>query len=99
MAERAAVGARTRRAYAGDVMAWLGWLADRETDVLAAGRVHADLSGLTPRRPSWYSGPGCREDPARLAAGRNPRRKQGPPPQSFAQNRSAGPLNLELPPR
>jgi len=35
--------ARTRRAYAGDVAAWLGWLADRETDVLAAGRVHVDL--------------------------------------------------------
>jgi len=27
--------ARTRRAYAGDVTAWLGWLAGRETDVLA----------------------------------------------------------------
>ena len=35
--------ARTRRAYAGDVTAWLGWLADRDTDVLAAGRVHVDL--------------------------------------------------------
>jgi hypothetical protein len=34
--------ARTRRAYAGDVTAWLGWLADRETGVLAAGRVHVD---------------------------------------------------------
>jgi len=32
--------ARTRRAYAGDVAAWLGWLAERETDALAAGRVH-----------------------------------------------------------
>jgi integrase/recombinase XerD len=39
--------ARTRRAYAGDVMAWLGWLADRETDVLAAGRVHVDLWAAT----------------------------------------------------
>ena len=39
--------ARTRRAYAGDVMAWLGWLADRETDVLAAGRVHIDLWAAT----------------------------------------------------
>ena len=30
---------RTRRAYAGDVVAWLGWLAGRETGALAAGRV------------------------------------------------------------
>ena len=35
--------ARTRRACAGDVTVWLGWLAGRETDVLAAGRVHLDL--------------------------------------------------------
>ncbi len=28
--------ARTRRAYAGDVAAWFAWLAERETDVLAA---------------------------------------------------------------
>ncbi|MGH3223048.1 MAG: tyrosine-type recombinase/integrase [Streptosporangiaceae bacterium] len=35
--------ARTRRAYAADVVAWLAWLAWRETDVLAAGRVHVDL--------------------------------------------------------
>ena len=34
--------ARTRRAYAGDVAAWLGWIAERETDALAAGRVHVD---------------------------------------------------------
>jgi hypothetical protein len=27
--------ARTRRAYAGDVVAWLGWLSERETDALA----------------------------------------------------------------
>jgi integrase/recombinase XerD len=39
--------ARTRRAYAADVMAWLGWLADRDTDVLAAGRVHVDLWAAT----------------------------------------------------
>jgi len=32
--------ARTRRAYAGDPLAWL---ADRGVDVLAAGRVHVDL--------------------------------------------------------
>jgi integrase/recombinase XerD len=39
--------ARTRRAYAGDVLAWLGWLSARETEVLAAGRVHADLWAAT----------------------------------------------------
>jgi integrase/recombinase XerD len=38
--------ARTRRAYAGDVVAWLGWLgwlAERGSGALAAGRVHVDL--------------------------------------------------------
>jgi site-specific recombinase XerD len=35
--------ARTRRAYAGDLRAWLAWLEERGIDVLAAGRVHADL--------------------------------------------------------
>jgi site-specific recombinase XerD len=35
--------ARTRRAYAGDLRAWLGWLDERRVDVLAAGRVHADM--------------------------------------------------------
>ncbi|MGH3219393.1 MAG: tyrosine-type recombinase/integrase, partial [Streptosporangiaceae bacterium] len=35
--------ARTRRAYAGDLRAWLGWLADRGIDVLAATRVHVDM--------------------------------------------------------
>jgi integrase/recombinase XerD len=39
--------ARTRRAYAGDVVAWLGWLAGRDTGVLAAGRVHVDLWAAT----------------------------------------------------
>ncbi len=39
--------ARTRRAYAADVVAWLAWLAERETDVLAAGRVHVDLWAAT----------------------------------------------------
>ena len=34
---------RTRRAYAGDVRGWLGWLADRSVDVLGASRVHVDL--------------------------------------------------------
>ena len=41
---------RTRRAYAADVAAWLGWLAERETDALAAGRVHVDLWAATPAR-------------------------------------------------
>jgi integrase/recombinase XerD len=35
--------ARTRRAYAGDLRAWLAWLGERGIDVLAAARVHADL--------------------------------------------------------
>ena len=35
--------ARTRCAYAGDLRAWLAWLDQRGIDVLAAGRVHADL--------------------------------------------------------
>lgn len=35
--------ARTRRAYVGDLSAWLSWLAEREVDVLAARRVHVDL--------------------------------------------------------
>jgi len=39
--------ARTRRAYAGDVVAWLAWPAERGTDVLAAGRVHVDLWAAT----------------------------------------------------
>jgi integrase/recombinase XerD len=39
--------ARTRRAYAGDVAVWLGWLDGRDTDVLAAGRVHVDLWAST----------------------------------------------------
>src|SRR5438552_17315225 len=39
---------RTRRAYAGDVAAWLGWLARREAGTLAAGRVHVDLWAATP---------------------------------------------------
>lgn len=36
---------RTRRAYAGDLLTWLGWLAERDLDVLAAARVHVDLWG------------------------------------------------------
>ena len=39
--------ARTRLAYAGDVVAWLGWLAGRDTGVLAAGRMHVDLWAAT----------------------------------------------------
>ena len=39
--------ARTRRAYAGDLAAWLGWLAARDTGALAAGRVHVDLWAAT----------------------------------------------------
>ena len=39
--------ARTRRAYAADVAAWLGWLAGLETGALAAGRVHVDLWAAT----------------------------------------------------
>ena len=39
--------ARTRRAYAADVVAWLGWLAVRGTGALAAGRVHVDLWAAT----------------------------------------------------
>jgi integrase/recombinase XerD len=39
--------ARTRRAYAADVVAWLGWLAGRGTGALAAGRVHVDLWAAT----------------------------------------------------
>ncbi|MBB3665251.1 site-specific recombinase XerD [Prauserella sediminis] len=34
---------RTRRAYSGDLLAWLAWLGEREVDVLSAGRVHVDL--------------------------------------------------------
>jgi site-specific recombinase XerD len=35
--------ARTRRAYFADFGAWLGWLAGRDLEVLAARRVHVDL--------------------------------------------------------
>ena len=34
---------RTRRAYAADMRGWLGWLAERGTDVLGVGPVHVDL--------------------------------------------------------
>ena len=39
--------ARTRRAYAGDVVAWLAWLTERGTGALAAGRVYVDLWAAT----------------------------------------------------
>jgi site-specific recombinase XerD len=35
--------ARTRRAYAGDLRGWLGWLDGRGADMLDAGRVHVDI--------------------------------------------------------
>lgn len=35
--------ARTRRAYAGDLAAWLDWLHELDLDVLGARRVHVDL--------------------------------------------------------
>ena len=35
--------ARTRRAYAADLTAWLDWLTTRQVDVLAARRIHVDL--------------------------------------------------------
>ena len=35
--------ARTRRAYAGDLLGWQAWLAERGLEILAAGRVHVDL--------------------------------------------------------
>lgn len=34
--------ARTRRAYAGDWIAWHAWLTERDVDILAAARVHVD---------------------------------------------------------
>jgi site-specific recombinase XerD len=35
--------ARTRRAYAADLAAWLHWLTTRQVDVLDARRIHVDL--------------------------------------------------------
>jgi site-specific recombinase XerD len=35
--------ARTRRAYSADLRGWLGWLAERELDVLNVSRVHVEL--------------------------------------------------------
>ncbi|WP_445189233.1 tyrosine-type recombinase/integrase [Pseudonocardia sp. Cha107L01] len=35
--------ARTRRAYAADLAAWLAWLTDRRIDVLSVRRIHVDL--------------------------------------------------------
>jgi hypothetical protein len=46
VADRASVGAH-RRGYTGDVVAWFGWLAGRDTGALAAGRVHVGLWAAT----------------------------------------------------
>jgi len=35
--------ARTRRSYAGDLLGWQAWLAERDLELQAAGRVHVDL--------------------------------------------------------
>ncbi len=35
--------ARTRRSYAADLLGWQAWLAERELELLAAGRVQVDL--------------------------------------------------------
>jgi integrase/recombinase XerD len=35
--------ARTRRSYAGDLLGWRVWLAERGVELLDAGRVHVDL--------------------------------------------------------
>ena len=55
--------ARTRRAYAGDLRAWLAWLAERDVDVLEAGRVHVDMwvaGSRMPERSRPVSAAGCR---------------------------------------
>ena len=35
--------ARTRRSYAGDLLGWRAWLAERGLELLGAGRVHVDV--------------------------------------------------------
>jgi integrase/recombinase XerD len=35
--------ARTRRSYAGDLLGWRAWLAERDIELLGAARVHVDL--------------------------------------------------------
>ena len=35
--------AGTRRSYAGDLVGWRAWLAERDLELIAAGRVHVDL--------------------------------------------------------
>ncbi len=81
---------RARRAYAGDVRGWLGWLAERGTDVLGAGRVHVDLwaagqqeGGPTMERPvalrDWRPATCSSPKPANRSppvAGGAPRRRQ-----------------------
>ena len=61
---------RTRRAYASDIQRWLGWLAERGTDVLDAGRVHVDMwaaGSRTRARKRPACGVGCRRCPASTA--------------------------------
>lgn len=53
--------ARTRRAYAADVAAWLGWLAGRDTGALSAGRVHVDL-GVDTGEIAYLALNGMRQD-------------------------------------
>jgi hypothetical protein len=75
--------ARTRRAYAGDLRAWLGWLAGRGTGVLAAGRVHVDLwvagqqdrgaAAASVRRRLWPGRASGRTDPAHRGSRRRHR--------------------------
>jgi len=46
--------ARTRRTYAGDVVAWPGWIAGRDTSALAAGSARATCE-------SWCAGASLRD--------------------------------------
>jgi len=48
--------ARTRRAYAGDAVAWLGWLDSRNADVLISRRL-SGWPGCMPRRAWRMIGP------------------------------------------
>lgn len=78
--------ARTRRAYARDVAAWPGWLAARDTGVLAAGRAACPLhAGRTRLLGSPQT--------ARALKGRRPYgcRKPASPGQMLCGSRSARP--------
>ena len=44
--------ARTRRSYAGDLLAWQDWLADRGVEVLMGGRVQMDMWARRAGRPA-----------------------------------------------